>query len=434
MSDPAKPAFLLRVTAAPVGQSPSLQTIALGGTAVSIGRSEDNDLVLPDPLALVSRRHCRIVPSGGLWQLEDTSTNGTIVNDAPVSRGRTMPLQPGDTIRMGDYVLTVEATAPAAGAAEAAEPLPPADPVGVGDLARRDAADQLGERGGPAIPPDANLFEDLSRPDEPLRGAPPGPFDEPWRAAPEPVQPAADGPAPFDVHAVPIPRADNALGQGGLPDDWMEPVPASQSRAAPATPPAALAEPSPAVASDALLQAYLSGAGLERLPAGLEPAAAMHALGEASRTMLGTLARLLAARRAIKGEFRVAQTVIEARDNNPLKFSTDEREMLQILLGAVRPGFLGGLAALEDACRDLEAHQLSLLAGFRAALDLLLQRLSPEAIASSAKGGLLGGKAKQWERFEAVHAELRRDVANNFAGQLGQAFTAAYEAEAKRRG
>ncbi len=442
MSDPAQPSLRLRVAAAPVGQAPSAQAIALTNAAIAIGRGDDNDLVLPDPLALVSRRHCRVTPAGGVWQVEDSSTNGTLVNDVPVPHGRPAPIQPGDSIRRGDYGLAVElAGGGAAGDAPIAAPAAvashPVDPFGVGDLAQRTPHDFAGDAGGPAIPPDANLFDDLSRPDEAARPQPSrAPFDEPWPARPEPVGPAAAGPAPFDAHAVPVPRADNAIEPGGLPDDWMEPVAATPTPAPKRAARMPVADDAPAAAppSDELLRAFLAGAGIDSLPAGTDPASAMRALGEASRIMLGTFARLLAARRAIKGEFRVTQTVIGARDNNPLKFSADEGEMLLLMLGAVRPGFLSGPAALADACRDLEAHQLSLLAGFRAALDLLLQRLSPETIAAGAKGGLLSGKSKQWERYEAVYGELRRDVANNFAGQLGQAFTAAYEAEAKRHG
>ena len=67
----------------------------------------------------------------------------------------------------------------------------------------------------------------------------------------------------------------------------------------------------------------------------------MHSLGESCRLLLGTLVRLLAARRALKSEFRISQTVIGARDNNPLKFEADEGEMIMMLMGAARRGFQG---------------------------------------------------------------------------------------------
>jgi len=69
----------------------------------TIGRSPDNDVVLPD--AYVSRRHCAIlVHAGDGCELHDTaSKNGTFLN------GRKVPgpthLQTGDEIRMCDRQL-----------------------------------------------------------------------------------------------------------------------------------------------------------------------------------------------------------------------------------------------------------------------------------------------------------------------------------------
>jgi type VI secretion system FHA domain protein len=204
-------------------------------------------------------------------------------------------------------------------------------------------------------------------------------------------------------------------------------------------PPPAVAAPMPMAApapvgDDAALNAFLEGAGITDIPAGINPIAAMRSLGESSRLLLGTLVRLLAARRALKSEFRISQTVIGARDNNPLKFEADEGEMIMMLMGAARRGFQGGPQAMIDACQSLEGHQIALLAGVRASLDFILQRMSPQEIESTAKGGgLLSGKAKQWERYQQVHEEMKRDVSNNLAGQVGQAFATAYEHESNRK-
>jgi hypothetical protein len=64
----------------------------------TVGRSEDNDVVLPD--AYVSRRHCAIlVHANNGCELHDTaSKNGTFVNGARLS-GPTH-IKPGDEIRM----------------------------------------------------------------------------------------------------------------------------------------------------------------------------------------------------------------------------------------------------------------------------------------------------------------------------------------------
>ena len=87
----------LRIVQAAEGQIPSQPEIALGDDTVIIGRSDGNSLVLPDPLALVSRQHCRIDPLGDSWQLTDLSTNGSYVNDVPVGKGGGVPIHAGDT-------------------------------------------------------------------------------------------------------------------------------------------------------------------------------------------------------------------------------------------------------------------------------------------------------------------------------------------------
>ena len=49
-----------------------------GGT---IGRSADNDWVLPDPLRYVSAHHARVQFREGHFYLQDVSTNGVYLND-----------------------------------------------------------------------------------------------------------------------------------------------------------------------------------------------------------------------------------------------------------------------------------------------------------------------------------------------------------------
>ena len=73
----------------------------------NIGRSADNDWVLPDPLRYVSAHHARVEYRDGQFFLEDLSTNGVFVNDdeRPLAKAKPMghPLTTGDIIRMGDY-------------------------------------------------------------------------------------------------------------------------------------------------------------------------------------------------------------------------------------------------------------------------------------------------------------------------------------------
>src|SRR6266853_1806869 len=75
-----------------------------GGT---IGRSADNDWVLPDPSRYVSAHHARVQFREGHFYLQDVSTNGVYVNDdmEPLAkRGSSgYRLADGDVLRMGDY-------------------------------------------------------------------------------------------------------------------------------------------------------------------------------------------------------------------------------------------------------------------------------------------------------------------------------------------
>jgi hypothetical protein len=66
----------------------------------TVGRLEDNDVVLPDPY--VSRRHCAIViHAGDGGELHDVaSKNGTYLNGHRIDHPT--PLQSGDEIRMSD--------------------------------------------------------------------------------------------------------------------------------------------------------------------------------------------------------------------------------------------------------------------------------------------------------------------------------------------
>src|SRR5262249_46835426 len=77
----------------------------------SIGRSADNDWVLPDPLRYVSAHHARVQYRSGRFYLVDLSTNGVFVNDDAESVSRRnpdgYPLRNGDMVRIGDYQVVV---------------------------------------------------------------------------------------------------------------------------------------------------------------------------------------------------------------------------------------------------------------------------------------------------------------------------------------
>src|SRR2546430_4862174 len=97
-----------------------------GGT---IGRSADNDWVLPDPLRYVSAHHARVQFREGHFYLQDVSTNGVYINDdmEPLAkRGSSgYRLADGDMLRMGDYHIVAALEARQAQDAAPAAAVPP---------------------------------------------------------------------------------------------------------------------------------------------------------------------------------------------------------------------------------------------------------------------------------------------------------------------
>jgi pSer/pThr/pTyr-binding forkhead associated (FHA) protein len=77
---------------------------------ISIGRAENNDLIVPDPT--VSRNHAilRITNDYTRVFITDMSTHGTEVSgrQVPKGRGTGFTIENGDTIKMGDTLLRYE--------------------------------------------------------------------------------------------------------------------------------------------------------------------------------------------------------------------------------------------------------------------------------------------------------------------------------------
>ncbi len=79
------------------------ETRNVSGGEFSVGRGPGVDWILPDPERLLSKRHFAVAFRGGVWQLADTSTNGTFLNresDA-IGAGDVRNLRDGDRLRLG---------------------------------------------------------------------------------------------------------------------------------------------------------------------------------------------------------------------------------------------------------------------------------------------------------------------------------------------
>lgn len=157
----------------------------MGGT---IGRADNNQLVLPDPERTISRIHARVVfRANGGYAIVDNGSNPISVNGILLGSGRESPLVPGDQVQIGGYLLKVSAGNTAA----ASDPF--ADLFG-------DAA------GGLADPPTTvRPVSTAFAPAPAARTVAPPPAPRPPPPAPPPAWPA-----PPAASAAP----------GGIPDDW----------------------------------------------------------------------------------------------------------------------------------------------------------------------------------------------------------------------
>lgn len=246
--------------------------------------------------------------------------------------------------------------------------------------------------------------------------------------------PAAPPAAPAPPLALP-PEADLALTGAAPPAAALPPLPPQVASSVPAVPPAGEGGD----AAGPLLAALLQGLGTEGLRLQALTPATMQLLGQLLRESTRGAVELLVARAALKREMRAEMTMIVARENNPLKFSPNVEVALQHLLGPPAPGFMPPAAAMRDAFDDLRAHQLGVMAGMRAALDGVLQRFDPGQLEGklskrSAIDSLIPAtrKARLWESFTELFAQLQTEAQDDFDELFGKAFVKAYEDQLDR--
>ena len=76
----------------------------------SVGRTEDNDLVLDNPL--VSRQHARLhLDARGVWIMDLNSSNGVLVNNTRIQPGQWVLLTADTTLQIGQSTLRLESAA-----------------------------------------------------------------------------------------------------------------------------------------------------------------------------------------------------------------------------------------------------------------------------------------------------------------------------------
>jgi type VI secretion system FHA domain protein len=215
-----------------------------------------------------------------------------------------------------------------------------------------------------------------------------------------------------------------------MPTPVPAPVPVAVPAQAAAPILAVAPTPGANVTSDDLMTAFLRGAELtDARPA--DAVASMERLGAAFRAVVAGIRQTLIARASVKSEFRIEQTMIRARGNNPLKFSAGDDDAMATMVGAGRASAMPPAEAVREALRDIRLHELATMAAMQSGVRALLQRMDPVKLREEGEksGGIIPAqrRARSFELYEKLYGEISQALADDFDSVFGKAFARAYE-------
>jgi type VI secretion system protein ImpI len=337
-----------------------------------IGRAEECDWVIPDRKRVLSGRHAEVSYRDGAFFLTDTSSNGVQLKDSGASlrKGQAQRIEHGSVYCLGDFEIRARLIR---------------DPAQFeGDIGRAQPA-------GSIIPDDA--FLDL----DPLTA-----LEQQERLYAE----VDDLSAILRPHNAPLQQRDYAQidEENLLLPELVAPTPPPQPKRAP--------EPERLPPSFWEKFAEALGVRLDDLDDQAREALALHA-ARLLRQSVGSLQQALRTRSELKNELRLALTTVQSAGNNPLKHSVDSAEALTGLLRGSKPGALSAEQAINRGFRDLQAHQVALLAASRAALKGMFEQLSPQQLSlrfeREGRKPLLATAGSRWRAYRRLHAALEQN-------------------------
>jgi len=350
---------------------------------VSIGRDAACTMVLDDPHKHISRFHVEIEEQGGnYWMSVVSKVNPVMVKGRRYGPGTRLTLKSGDTFEIGEYEIHVMLSE--------GRTMPGAAPAGGGSIFEESTF-----VAGRAPAAAASVFEEST----------------------------------FVAGRAPA-AAASVFEESTLVGAAKAPAPAP--RVAPAAPAGVVAD---------LVGVFLEGTGLPHKDlSAAEGERLLRECGTILRAAIEGIMMLLIARAEMRKEFQAEdRTMVETRDNNPLKLMSDPHEAMAFLFDPAEriEGFLDPVQAVSDACEDLRAHELALMAGMRAAILGALRRLDPHVLErafekSSGGFSLASRKARLWELFVAHQEKLSHDAQEDFSKVFGREFMGAYQSQLRR--
>ena len=357
-----------------LGEERRMEFMACGGT---IGRNANNDWVLPDTKCYVSGRHALIDFQTGAYYLIDTSRNGVYINgaDEPVGRGHPQRLFDGDRLRIGTFDIEVALTE---------------DDEDLLDDGMRDSVIRA-----QLVPEDDSVEMSLVDEDKMIE--------------------------------------DQALArhlQGEGASQLSERIALSK-----------LTDPqsSKHIAEDKAVGVLLEAAGLKPNDlAGTIPSEVLQITGQLLRCFVDGLTDLNHERARLKDAFRLPQTLIQSKQNNPLKFSPTTDDALKYLLGGRTESYLPAIEAVQASFREIQQHERAVPKAMLLALKEFLERFDPEELRSQFDQGLkrsslLSGKnkLKYWELYQECFHVLTQAEQGKAPEVFSNEFARAYAEEVR---
>jgi len=356
-----------------------------GGT---IGRALENDWILPDPERFISGRHTTVDHQAGAYYLADTSSNGVYINDEkePLGKGNPRRLFDGDRLRMGSFEFLVKLDE---GEGLTLPPPPPPSVV-------PDHIEQL-------VPEEVLRSSIMLLDEEEITG------DDEFEAA---------------LSGVAINRsssANDAYDTGASENPFIETK--------------STAEPRGQSAKE-LTEVFLKAAGINSADFHplVDPVELMINAGQVLNELVSGISELLVCRTNQKSMFRLDQTTVLPRHNNPLKLSGSVTESIKQLLVGKDGDYLGPLDSVTEVCQDLKFHHDAVIGGMTETVRDLIDHFEPDELQDSFdrtlnKKPLFNAlnQMKYWQLYCDLYPIMTQQGAGDLPMQFGEEFVRCYE-------
>jgi len=409
-----------------LGDRSSIVFAAEGGT---IGRSADNDWVLPDPLRYVSAHHARVNFRDGQFFLEDVSTNGVFVNDdeRPLAKRSAdgYRLQNGDIVRMGDYhiVVALESQTQTEQAVPVVEMAPQDSGAGqvptsihaLRTLGRATAQTDIGAMLNlddllVVDPSPSDSFRPVNAYGQAVKNAAPAPEN---KTPPAPAPPSISEDEAIDRRIARLARAAGRDPKNGASTPAIYDVQTG-------------------------LQAFCRGAGIDadKLPADAQTRM-LHLAGQLFREALVGFKELERSRNDLRNRFRIEVPVDEDDPRPSLARSMVEDLLIELFLQH-ESRRLDAVQWLREAVLEAKSHESAAERAMRAAFVEFLDRLDPAELEARFERAARRGKARSadkaqyWDLFTAFYRNLIEMPADHLPHTFVEAFAAAYREYAKK--